>query len=102
MRNEEIDQPDCRPIGSFKENNAVGAYPIAPATDGANDVRGRESIARLRPGEEEKMRATLERYRQIDNKVVAEMQEKERAAFGFSFSDEPDEPAETIGFAVNQ
>ena len=50
-------------------------------------------------GGEEKMRTTLERYRQIDNKVVAEMQEKERAAFGFSFSDEP---AETIGFAVNQ
>ena len=36
----------------------------------------------------EKMQATLERYRQIDLKVVAEMQLKEREAFGFSFSDE--------------
>jgi rubrerythrin len=43
----------------------------------------------LANGGEEKMRATLEKYRQIDNKVVAEMQEKERAAFGFSFSDDP-------------
>ncbi|MGE0825706.1 MAG: ferritin-like domain-containing protein [Candidatus Binatia bacterium] len=40
-------------------------------------------------GGEEKMMATLNRYRQIDDKVVAEMQAKERAAFGFSFSDEP-------------
>lgn len=40
-------------------------------------------------GGEEKMRATLERYRRIDNKVVTELQEKERAAFGFSFSDDP-------------
>jgi len=40
-------------------------------------------------GGEEKMLAALERYRQIDSKVVAEMKAKERAAFGFSFSDEP-------------
>lgn len=40
-------------------------------------------------GGEAKMRATLERYREIDRKVVAEMLIKERAAFGFSFSDAP-------------
>jgi hypothetical protein len=40
-------------------------------------------------GGEAKMRATLERYREIDRKVVAEMLVKERDAFGFSFSDEP-------------
>jgi rubrerythrin len=50
-------------------------------------------------GGEEKMLATLERYRQIDHKVVTEMQAKERAAFGFSFSDEltvADEPAVSL------
>ena len=36
------------------------------------------------------MLATLERYRGIDRKVVAEMTAKEREAFGFSFSDAPD------------
>jgi len=40
-------------------------------------------------GGEDKMLATLERYRQIDCKVVAAMQAKEREAFGFSFSDGP-------------
>jgi len=40
-------------------------------------------------GGEAKMRATLERYREIDRKVVAEMLVKERNTFGFSFSDEP-------------
>jgi len=40
-------------------------------------------------GGEAKMLATLERYRQIDCKVVADMQAKEREAFGFSFSDGP-------------
>jgi rubrerythrin len=40
-------------------------------------------------GGEEKMLATLERYRQIDHKVVSDLQAKEREAFGFSFSDEP-------------
>ena len=41
-------------------------------------------------GGEAKMLATLERYRGIDRKVVAEMTAKEREAFGFSFSDAPD------------
>jgi rubrerythrin len=40
-------------------------------------------------GGEDKMLATLERYRQIDRKVVADLQAKEREAFGFSFSDGP-------------
>jgi len=40
-------------------------------------------------GGEDKMLATLERYRQIDNKVVADLQTIEREAFGFSFSDGP-------------
>ena len=40
-------------------------------------------------GGEDKMLATLARYRQIDCKVVADMQAKEREAFGFSFSDGP-------------
>jgi rubrerythrin len=41
-------------------------------------------------GGEEKMLATLERYREIDQRVVAGMIAKEREAFGFSFSDVPD------------
>ncbi len=41
-------------------------------------------------GGEEKMLATLERYREIDRRVVADLIAKERAAFGFSFSDAPD------------
>jgi len=40
-------------------------------------------------GGEDKMLATLERYRQIDRKVVADLQAIEREAFGFSFSDGP-------------
>ena len=40
-------------------------------------------------GGEDKMLATLERYHQIDCKVVADLQAKEREAFGFSFSDGP-------------
>jgi bacterioferritin (cytochrome b1) len=40
-------------------------------------------------GGEDKMLATLERYREIDRKVVADMVAKEREAFGFSFSDGP-------------
>lgn len=40
-------------------------------------------------GGEEKMLATLERYREIDRRVVADLVAKERAAFGFSFSDGP-------------
>jgi len=40
-------------------------------------------------GGEAKMLATLERYHQIDCKVVADLQAKEREAFGFSFSDGP-------------
>jgi rubrerythrin len=40
-------------------------------------------------GGEAKMRATLARYREIDRKVVADLLVKERAAFGFSFSDAP-------------
>jgi rubrerythrin len=38
-------------------------------------------------GGEAKMLATLERYREIDRKVVGDLLAKERAAFGFSFSD---------------
>ena len=41
-------------------------------------------------GGEEKMLATLERYREIDQRVVADLVAKEREAFGFSFSDVPD------------
>src|SRR5215475_7636362 len=41
-------------------------------------------------GGEEKMMATLERYRDIDQRVVADLIAKEREAFGFSFSDTPD------------
>jgi len=44
-------------------------------------------------GGEEKMQATLERYREIDRKVVADMLAKEREAFGFSFSDAPESSA---------
>lgn len=45
-------------------------------------------------GGEAKMLATLARYREIDHRVVSEMIAKERDAFGFSFSDAPDdEPA---------
>jgi rubrerythrin len=40
-------------------------------------------------GGEEKMRTTLERYREIDRKVVDDLLAKEREAFGFSFSDAP-------------
>lgn len=40
-------------------------------------------------GGEEKALAVLERYREIDHKVVADMIAKEREAFGFSFSDDP-------------
>jgi bacterioferritin (cytochrome b1) len=40
-------------------------------------------------GGEEKAFATLERYREIDRRVVAAMLAKEREAFGFSFSDDP-------------
>lgn len=40
-------------------------------------------------GGEEKMLATLERYREIDRRVVADLVAKEREAFGFSFSDGP-------------
>ena len=41
-------------------------------------------------GGEEKMVATLERYREIDRRVIADLVAKEREAFGFSFSDAPD------------
>ena len=41
-------------------------------------------------GGEEKMRVTLERYREIDRKVVGDLVAKEREAFGFSFSDAPE------------
>ncbi len=41
-------------------------------------------------GGEEKMLAALERYREIDQRVVADLIAKEREAFGFSFSDAPD------------
>lgn len=44
-------------------------------------------------GGEAKMQATLERYREIDRKVVADMLAKEREAFGFSFSDAPESSA---------
>lgn len=37
----------------------------------------------------DKAAATLERYRAIDQKVVADLIAKEREAFGFSFSDDP-------------
>lgn len=40
-------------------------------------------------GGEAKMFATLERYREIDRTVVADLLAKEREAFGFSFSDLP-------------
>lgn len=42
-------------------------------------------------GGEAKMLATLERYREIDRKVVGDLLAKEREAFGFSFSDAPEE-----------
>jgi len=41
-------------------------------------------------GGEAKMLATLERYREIDRRVVADLIAKEREAFGFSFSDVPE------------
>jgi len=41
-------------------------------------------------GGEEKMLATLERYREIDRRVIADLVAKEREAFGFSFSDVSD------------
>lgn len=41
-------------------------------------------------GGEAKMLATLERYREIDRRVVADLIAKEREAFGFSFSDAPE------------
>ena len=44
-------------------------------------------------GGEAKMLATLERYREIDRKVVSELLAKERDAFGFSFSDAPEAAA---------
>lgn len=40
-------------------------------------------------GGEDKASAALERYREIDRKVVADLIAKERSAFGFSFSDDP-------------
>jgi len=40
-------------------------------------------------GGEEKMLATLDRYREIDRRVVTDLVAKEREAFGFSFSDGP-------------
>jgi rubrerythrin len=40
-------------------------------------------------GGEDKASAALERYREIDRKVVADLIAKEREAFGFSFSDDP-------------
>ncbi len=40
-------------------------------------------------GGEAKMQNTLQRYRDIDAQVVSELVAKERAAFGFSFSDNP-------------
>ena len=40
-------------------------------------------------GGEAKMENTLQRYRDIDAQVVSELVAKERAAFGFSFSDSP-------------
>jgi len=42
-------------------------------------------------GGEAKMLAALERYREIDRDVVADLIAKEREAFGFSFSDAPTE-----------
>jgi len=44
-------------------------------------------------GGEAKMLATLERYREIDRKVVSDLLAKEREAFGFSFSDAPEAAA---------
>jgi rubrerythrin len=52
-------------------------------------IKGKLRELAVANGGEDKMLATLERYRQIDRKVVAEMVAKERAAFGFSFSDGP-------------
>ncbi len=43
----------------------------------------------LANGGEDKALAALERYREIDRKVVADLIAKEREAFGFSFSDDP-------------
>ena len=40
-------------------------------------------------GGADKAGAALERYREIDRQVVADLTAKERAAFGFSFSDAP-------------
>jgi rubrerythrin len=42
-------------------------------------------------GGEAKMLATLERYREIDRKVIGDLLAKERAALGFSFSDTVEE-----------
>jgi rubrerythrin len=50
-------------------------------------IKGKLKELALANGGEEKMRATLARYREIDRKVVAELFAKEREAFGFSFSD---------------
>lgn len=47
-----------------------------------------KAMARANGGEG-KMRATLQRYRDIDRQVVADLLAKEREAFGFSFSDAP-------------
>ena len=40
-------------------------------------------------GGQEKARATLQHYRSIDREVFADLEAKERQAFGFSFSDAP-------------
>jgi rubrerythrin len=50
-------------------------------------IKGKLKELALANGGEEKMLATLARYREIDRKVVAELFAKEREAFGFSFSD---------------
>lgn len=52
-------------------------------------IKGKLKELAAANGGEEKMLATLERYREIDDKVVADLQAKEREAFGFSFSDAP-------------
>lgn len=40
-------------------------------------------------GEEERAASILQRYREVDRKVFADLTDKEREAFGFSFSDGP-------------
>ncbi len=47
-----------------------------------------QEMARANGGEG-KMRASLQRYRDIDRQVVADLMVKERETFGFSFSDAP-------------